>query len=270
MKYDVKVSEECKEDKYYCIDIVRQCEEKPEEAADSSSQKEDKSDNEIVNNDPAMVLEISRTEYEHSVKRLDRFDNKVYILLTVCAFIFVMLTSAIGNIGETKIPETCVGWIVVVIYIGVVVAAIIMTVALLKGLIGALSSIALHRLDSPDITDYNMALADRNQVARYVIGIYEQSTKINNGLINEKYKTVDQCVNLLIKTVIVLIVATCISIVIPKANEGERKISDIVTVIEECLVEHMTDDSGDAVLDEDADNSSGETQIIENETVSEE
>ncbi len=137
------------------------------------------------NNDPNMTLEISRAEYEHTVKRLDRLDNKVYILLTVCSFLFVMLTSSINNVTKIKAPDTYAGWMIVIIYIATVIGAIILMILLLRRLIGALSSTSLLRLDSTDISDFNMALSDKNQVARYVIGIYEHSTKKNNELIEK-------------------------------------------------------------------------------------
>ena len=244
MKYDVTVSEDGISEQHFWVDATK-CEENVSFDDDLNNEDSNKCDN-----DPAMVLEISRTEYEHTVKRLDRLDNKVYILLTVCAFIIVMLTAAIGNIGEARIPETCIGWIVLVMYVGVVIAAAIMTVLLLKGLIGALSSIVFNRLESPDIVDFDMALSEKNQVARYVIGIYEQSTSINNKRIDEKYKTVDCCVNLLIKTVIVLIIVTGISVIVPKAEEQEEKMSDIITVIEECVLRHM-ENSDDEMANEE-------------------
>lgn len=36
------------------------------------------------------------SEYDHCVQRAEKLDNKVYILLTVCAFLFVLLTSVLA------------------------------------------------------------------------------------------------------------------------------------------------------------------------------
>ncbi|MDD6824955.1 MAG: hypothetical protein PUE12_02365 [Oscillospiraceae bacterium] len=48
-------------------------------------------------------VESSRLEYEHSFRSAKRLDNKVYILLTVCGFIFVLLTTAINRVSEIDV-----------------------------------------------------------------------------------------------------------------------------------------------------------------------
>ena len=45
------------------------------------------------------------SEYDHCVQRSEKLDNKVYILLTVCAFLFVLLTSVISEAGKFRFPE---------------------------------------------------------------------------------------------------------------------------------------------------------------------
>ena len=50
-----------------------------------------------------VAVESSRLEYEHSFRRAERLDNKVYILLTVCGCIFVLLTTAINRVSEIDV-----------------------------------------------------------------------------------------------------------------------------------------------------------------------
>ena len=45
------------------------------------------------------------SEYDHCVQRSEKLDNKVYILLTVCAFLFVLLTRVISAAGKFRFPE---------------------------------------------------------------------------------------------------------------------------------------------------------------------
>ena len=43
-------------------------------------------------------------EYQHSVRRSEKLDNKVYILSTICGFIFVFITDIISNLGTFQVP----------------------------------------------------------------------------------------------------------------------------------------------------------------------
>lgn len=45
-------------------------------------------------------------EYQHSVRRSEKLDNKVYILSTICGFIFAFITSIISNLSTFQMPTT--------------------------------------------------------------------------------------------------------------------------------------------------------------------
>ena len=217
MKYLVNVSDENDLCKDYIISLKNQ-----RECNNSLRQYQ---------SDSNMVIEISRTEYEHCIKRLDRLDNKVYIMLTVCAFIFVMLTGALSNIDKIKLPNMISEWLMIITYGAILGYACWLTVNLLFKLINVLSSVKMSRLDSADVSEYNMILSPQRQVARYVIGIYEQATFQNNRLIDKKYIELDACVKLLTKTILVLLAITFIGAFEPKAATGDKKLSEVVFII---------------------------------------
>lgn len=52
-----------------------------------------------------IVFDAMKEEYEHCVKRSEKLDNKIYILLTVCAFIFVLLTSIIEKASTFQMSQ---------------------------------------------------------------------------------------------------------------------------------------------------------------------
>ncbi|SDO76422.1 hypothetical protein [Selenomonas ruminantium] len=218
MKYFVNVSDENNVSKDYIMSIN-----KTENTAANKP---------IYNcqNNPQTVLEISKTEYEHCIKRLDRLDNKVYIMLTVCAFIFVMLTGALSNIEKIKMPNMLYEWIMLVIYGFAISYACYRTISLIFKLIKVLSSIKMNRLDSADIVEYNMVLAHQNQVVRYITGIYERATFKNNQLIDKKYNELDECVKLIKRTIVALLVVTIIGVFEPKATADTKKLSEIVII----------------------------------------
>ncbi|MCD8074293.1 MAG: hypothetical protein LUF27_04525 [Lachnospiraceae bacterium] len=48
--------------------------------------------------------EAVKLEYEHCIQRSEKLDNKIYIMLTVYAFIFTLLTSSINQIRDFVFP----------------------------------------------------------------------------------------------------------------------------------------------------------------------
>lgn len=111
MKYTVSVEGEYGKQKEYMIDVNK---------LDRNQSEPDAVDQEkaaitLENRDQRLkydqelsekiqiAVESSRLEYEHSFRRAKRLDNKVYTLLTVCGFIFVLLTTAINRVSEIDV-----------------------------------------------------------------------------------------------------------------------------------------------------------------------
>lgn len=154
-----------------------------------------------------MCIEISRLEYEYSFKRAEKFNNKVYILLTVCGFIFVMFTNALSNMREIDVfhPFKC-GWIL--LYDILLVYSILGMTVLIHKLVSSLSGLSLKHYDSNLILELDMMSKSALSVARFVIMQYEKARDYNNRKIDEKYKSLDESVKLLLILSAVLIFIT--------------------------------------------------------------
>lgn len=63
-----------------------------------------------------IVFDAIKVEYEHCVQRSEKLDSKINILLTVCAFIFVLLTSIIEKAGTFNTPMGMAQFSWIVIY----------------------------------------------------------------------------------------------------------------------------------------------------------
>lgn len=160
------------------------------------------------NDDPSellnMCLEISRTEYEHSFRRAERLDNKIYILLTVCAFIFVVLISAIDKVSEyDMVGFASNAWIG--IYDILLLLCTVETVVMLGALIYSLSGASFKRYDSNLILERNMLSADMKKVTRFTIIKYENARDHNNKIVTRRYRILNFCVYILIILVVTLI-----------------------------------------------------------------
>lgn len=173
-----------------------------------------------ISPDPNLCYQIALAEYEHCIKRSERLDNKIYILLTVCAFIFVLLTGAIQKVSVLRWPQSSIEWVLLALYFSLTTAAIISVILLLFWLIGSLSSIKLKRFDSAEVMERDMTSADSKRVSKYVIALYEEARNHNNALIDKRYKTVNRCVIALIVSVVILVLTSVVGAIMPAGEEG--------------------------------------------------
>ena len=138
----------------------------------------------------AVTYETAKVEYAHTIHRLDRLDNKVYILLTACAFLFSMVSSALQENKLVFLPKTVqelLLWISFLSFLDLLIRLIL----LLRG-------VALERFNIAMINKYDMVYADKLQATKYICAKYLQCTDHNNSLLEKRYKRYNFCVILMI------------------------------------------------------------------------
>ncbi len=192
-----------------------------------------------------MCLEISRTEYEHSFRRAERLDNKICILLTVCAFIFVVLINAINRISEYNVT-TFLSDRFVFAYGIMLLLCIAGTIVLLGALIYSLSGADFKRYDSGLILERNMLSEDMKRVTRFTIMKYESARDCNNKIVTKRYRVVNICVRLLIILVIALISITFLGNFLPENSTVDEQQEGVQEMEEESrnLEENMDSTEG--------------------------
>lgn len=94
-----------------------------------------------------IVFDAMKEEYEHCVKRSEKLDNKIYILLTVCAFIFVLLTSIIEKASTFQMSQDMTKISLIIIYWLLLLVDVVIFCVLLEKLVVLLGSIEFQRLD---------------------------------------------------------------------------------------------------------------------------
>ena len=157
-----------------------------------------------------ICMEIARLEYEYSFRRAEKYDNKVYVLLTVCGFILVMLTGAAGNIGEIDILSPFKsGWIMAydVLLALCVIGVIVVMVSLIYGMKG----LNLRGCDSSALIRQSMTSKTPKFIAMFTIIQYEEEKEYNNAQIARRYKSLDRTVKMLCIVVVLLVAITIVS-----------------------------------------------------------
>ena len=157
-----------------------------------------------------ICMDIARLEYEYSFKRAEKYDNKVYVLLTVCGFILVMFTGAVRNIGEIDILHPFrSGWIAA--YDILLALCVMGMITVLVRLIDGISGLNLRRHDSSEIIRQSMTSKNPKFVAMFTIIQYEDAKEYNNAQIAGRYKSLDRTVKILRVVVILLVALTIVS-----------------------------------------------------------
>lgn len=64
-----------------------------------------------------ICFEAIKAEYDYCVTRAEKLENKVYILLAACAFVFVLLTTQIEKTGELGMPQSRSELLGIIIYV---------------------------------------------------------------------------------------------------------------------------------------------------------
>lgn len=221
MQYQVEVyDKDTDEEKSYLFNLIKKEQKKPNNTI--RVDKPYKCNKKNIDNDPNLCYQIALAEYEHSIRRLERLDNKIYILLTVCAFTIALLSSNISLISNLRLPQQISETILLIAYITFNIMAVIAVIFLLISLIKSLSSVHVKRFDSTEILERDMNHADKSQVSKYVVALYEKARSHNNELIDDRYKSVNRCVKALIFSIVLLLVTSLIGAILPQKDEKEQ------------------------------------------------
>ena len=162
-----------------------------------------------------IALESSRHEYEHSFRRAERLDNKAYILLTVCGFLFVPLTASINKTSQVDVFAFCNSSIIFA-YDVILILNVIAVLSFLVMLLYPLSGKEYKRYDTTRILENNLlTTVDSKTLCRYTLIKYELAKDYNDILVSEQFKILNYAVWLLIAIVIMLVTLTILGNFLP-------------------------------------------------------
>lgn len=153
-----------------------------------------------------------KAEYDYCVTRAEKLENKVYILLAACAFVFVLLTTQIEKTGKMKLPQSGLELLGIIIYAILFIVAVISNVGVLVRAVNLLKSVKFERLDAGLLLTEGLPDERDTTAVRFIGRLYVQHTEKNNSILEKGYTAFNECVDLFIVSVIVLIALAMISI----------------------------------------------------------
>ena len=94
-----------------------------------------------------LVLDSLILEYKNTFERSDKLDNKVYIVITFCGFVFVFITNLFGGLTGLVMPEGTLALLLTVLYVGSCLAVMLAYVLVLVFFLNLLRPERIHRMD---------------------------------------------------------------------------------------------------------------------------
>ena len=214
MRYLVQVEDAVGNHKEYCV-----CVNVVNDSTVQYSATLNNNDEDGLSDIISLNVEAARAEYEHSFRRAERLDNKVYILLTVCGIIFVLLTNTIGDISRIDLGRFCNDGLVT-IYVITAAMSIVGNLILLIMLIYSLSGKDYMRYDTNMILEKNLFSGiDRKSLARYTVMKYEKARDHNNSMVSRQFRRMNRALKLMIAVLILLMTVTILGIFVPQKEE---------------------------------------------------
>lgn len=117
-------------------------------------------------------LESLRIEYQNLFDRSNKLDNKTYITITFCGFMFVFITSLFGSIPQIQMSEKGSGSLIMVLYIIVCVAVAVSYVWDLIWFMRLLAPEGIIRLDPDKIAGAKLETCSVHEAERRLITLY--------------------------------------------------------------------------------------------------
>lgn len=192
IRYNVKVN-----DQIYQVDLEKDTTMQDAENTESSAD---------------ICFEAIKAEYDYCVTRAEKLENKVYILLAACAFVFVLLTTQIEKAGKIGLPKSGLELLGIIIYAVLLVMAVISNVGMLVMAVGLLKSVRFERLDSGLLLTSGLPDEKDTTVVRFIGRLYVQHTAKNNAVLEKGYTRFNKCADSFCVSIIALIALAMISI----------------------------------------------------------
>lgn len=151
-----------------------------------------------------VCLNAIMEEYQHVVRRSEKLDNKVYILSTICGFIFAFITGIISNLLDFQMPKNRVQTNLVIIYIILVALMSLFYLYTIYKLGILLTARAIQRL-TPDYLLLHKIYDIKEKYARiFIASQYVKAINDSNKILEKCFKEFNGCIY---RTAFILILA---------------------------------------------------------------
>ncbi len=127
-----------------------------------------------------------RQEYLNNFDRSNKLDNKVYITITFCGFLFVFITNVFGGIANIQMPKGGLAVFLTVAYLLSCLAFVIAYVSLLIYFMKLLQPEKLVRIDPAKLGNLHLETTKDAETMKKLIDLYRETINLNLDKLAER------------------------------------------------------------------------------------
>ena len=121
-----------------------------------------------------LALDSLILEYKNTFDRSNKLDNKVYIVITFCGFLFVFITNLFSGLTRLTVPADSLSAVLTGLYVLCCLAVMIAYVGVLIYFLRLLRPEKIHRMD-PDFTHaVSLSSLPEQEAAGRLLELYRQ------------------------------------------------------------------------------------------------
>lgn len=124
-------------------------------------------------------LESLRIEYQNQFDRSNKLDNKVYIAITFCGFLFVFITGLFSGISKISLPENSVQAVLTAGYILTCVAVMVSYVYVLIFFMRLLRPEQIIRMDPEKLMKAELGQMEDLEACQALVDLYRATINEN-------------------------------------------------------------------------------------------
>lgn len=118
-------------------------------------------------------------EYKNSFDRSNKLDNKVYIVITFCGFLFVFITNLFSGLTRLTVPGAAVSGVLTVLYISLCVAVMVAYIGVLIFFLALLRPEKIHRMDPEYVQVELLAALPEQEAMERLLELYRETVNEN-------------------------------------------------------------------------------------------
>lgn len=140
-----------------------------------------------------LACDTTKLEYENSLRRSEKLDNKIYIILTICALLFVLITDILKKISTFSIPNTIQQMTLIILFTIILTITLLLYGYILLNLTKLLKGAPIQRFDPIVILERDMLKSDTKSFSKYICSKYNQCIATNNQLLGKQFIKYNKC-----------------------------------------------------------------------------
>lgn len=161
-----------------------------------------------------LALDSLILEYKNTFDRSNKLDNKVYIVITFCGFLFVFITNLFSGLTRLTVPADSLSAVLTGLYVLCCLAVMIAYVGVLIYFLRLLRPEKIHRMD-PDFTHAeSLSSLPEQEAAGRLLELYRQVVDENLARLHDRCDRFTKGLRYVVCTVILAFAAYGVQILL--------------------------------------------------------